>query len=152
MSLLLLALSASPSLADVPPPPAAVAFDLVGAYDPIRAALADDSLTGAAAAARALAEADAGDAEVAAAATRIASASDLAVARAAFSDLSRLVFLRLSAGSPTKVTVYFCPMYAGFGWWLQKSPPIANPYFGSQMRTCGEERALKGATKAAATR
>ncbi|MFZ5475609.1 MAG: hypothetical protein ACOZNI_02440 [Myxococcota bacterium] len=52
----------------------------------------------------------------------------------AFSD-TFVAQVRSSAGGATAVREVHCPMYPGS--WLQKGETIANPYYGSQMLTCG---------------
>ncbi len=119
-------------------------------YDAVRVALVADNLVAAEAAARELATG--GDAALATAAQGVGSAPDLASARAAFSALSRAYISELaSQPSPPKVSVYHCPMYQGFAWWVQPKAGIANPYLGQQMPGCGEEMSLKAAAKAAST-
>jgi hypothetical protein len=120
-------------------------------YDTVRAALVADDLGAATAAARALGEAPGADPGLARAAGALAAAPDLAAARMAFGDLSRVVITALvAAPSGPKVFVYHCPMFAGFAWWIQLEPGIANPYMGRAMPACGEERSLKAAARAAA--
>lgn len=117
-------------------------------YDRLRIALVADLNAESVAAAQALAASP--DPEIAAIAGTIAAAPDLPGRRKAFGDLSRILVLRLEAGDlPGKVLVYYCPMAAGYGYWLQPKAGIANPYMGQSMPGCGNETALKAAVKAA---
>lgn len=70
-------------------------------------------------------------------------APDLDHARKPFETLSRVMTELLRRyGNPTKeaVKLAHCPMAAGGQGadWLQLAPDVRNPYFGSQMYTCGE--------------
>ena len=38
-----------------------------------------------------------------------------------------------------KVKIYHCPMAPKPGLWMQMNGPLANPFYGSEMLTCGEE-------------
>ncbi len=72
------------------------------------------------------------------AAVQLASAGDLADARQKFGVLSEAIVaykdgLKLKAGDGVKQA--FCPMAVKP--WLQKGDTISNPYYGSQMPTCG---------------
>lgn len=76
-------------------------------------------------------------------AAKLQKAENLSLARQAFLGLSEVVKNLLNVfGAPPGSAVYlaFCPMANENrgGYWLQKSPQIANPYFGAQMLTCGE--------------
>ena len=77
-------------------------------------------------------------------AATVAKAPDLTATRIAFYDLSVAMIetvrvFRVSDGSP--VFVYHCPMaMSGAGAdWLQSKKGTENPYYGSQMFTCGSE-------------
>jgi Cu(I)/Ag(I) efflux system membrane fusion protein len=75
------------------------------------------------------------------AALQLASAADLPDARAKFGVLSEAIVaymtgLRLVA--PDGVRVAYCPMVQKP--WLQEGSTLANPYYGSEMPTCGEFR------------
>jgi len=66
----------------------------------------------------------------------IASAESLAKARVAFKALS-LKAIEIAKGHEGFYVAH-CPMVKGGGAdWLQTSKKISNPYFGSQMLTCG---------------
>ena len=104
--------------------------DVVAQYDDIRLALADDSLERARSAARALASS--ADAAIA---TEIAKADDATTARAAFEALSK----QLTSSRGESIAVAYCSM-AKKSWLQSRSEPIANPYLGKSMRSCGEFR------------
>jgi len=75
------------------------------------------------------------------AALQLASAADLADARAKFGVLSEAIDAYMAAQHvtpPEGVRVAFCPMVMKP--WLQTDGPIRNPYYGSQMLTCGSFR------------
>jgi hypothetical protein len=125
----------------------AAAPDVVARYEVIRLALAQDRLDDARSGAGDLAQADVG---LRSQAEAVAAAVDAPGARLAFGELSRALVLRLAAdASAPKVFAYHCPMASGFPWWLQAKPGIANPYMGTAMPECGEEKSLKGAVKSA---
>lgn len=72
------------------------------------------------------------------AAVQLASAGDIADARLKFGVLSEAIVaykdgLKLKAGDGVKQA--FCPMAVKP--WLQKGDTISNPYYGSEMPTCG---------------
>jgi len=72
------------------------------------------------------------------AAVQLAAAGDLADARQKFGMLSEAIVaykdgLKLKAGDGVKQA--FCPM--ALKPWLQKGDTISNPYYGSEMPTCG---------------
>ena len=72
------------------------------------------------------------------AAVQLASAGDLADAREKFGVLSEAIVaykdgLKLKPGDGVKQA--FCPM--ALKPWLQKGDTISNPYYGTQMPTCG---------------
>lgn len=116
---------------------------ILRAYDQIHAALAADSLADVPRAALALEKSARGARQdaVAAAAARLAEARDLPTARARFGDLSREV-IRLVEAEPHRAgdhQVYECPMVReGFNRWLQPGAAARNPYYGSEMLTCGQ--------------
>ncbi len=71
-------------------------------------------------------------------AVQLASAGDLADAREKFGALSEAIVtykdgMKLKAGDGVKQA--FCPM--AMKPWLQKGDAISNPYYGSEMPTCG---------------
>lgn len=113
---------------------------IVDSYLEVHAALASDKLEGVRAPARAIAaEAEKMGERGAAmlkAAKGVEQAEDLKAARAAFNPLSDLVIAAAKKANITDVKVAYCPMAKGS--WLQKDDTIRNPYYGSQMLTCGE--------------
>src|SRR4051794_33815315 len=75
------------------------------------------------------------------ASVRLASAEDIADARVQFGALSDAVEGYVSAhhlSLPGGVRAAFCPMVMRT--WLQKDGALRNPYYGSQMLTCGSFR------------
>jgi hypothetical protein len=137
--------------AEAPAPvPASAAANLpvaeaLARYDAIRLALCEDRLEEARSAAGGLSS----DGGLAAPAAALVAAADMNAARAAFAELSRALVLRLASGPAPKVSVYHCPMWEGYAWWVQRKAGIANPYMGHAMPECGEELSLKAAVKAA---
>ena len=76
-----------------------------------------------------------------AAAVRLASAKDVGEAREHFGTLSEAIDSYMANQRlvpPTGVRVAFCPM--AMRPWLQHDGAIRNPYYGSQMLTCGSFR------------
>ena len=113
---------------------------IVNSYLEIHAALAADKVEGVKAPAAAIA-AEAGRMEmsgaaIAKAAKEVEQAKDLKAARTAFGPLSDAVIAAAKAANLGDVKVAYCPMVKGS--WLQKDATIKNPYYGSQMLTCGE--------------
>jgi hypothetical protein len=94
-------------------------------YEKVRAALADDNLAAAQAAAAALDGA-----------APLAQARSIGEARKAFRVLSARA-VALAAGQPGFYHLH-CGMYPGGADWVQTVPEIANPYFGHRMLRCGE--------------
>lgn len=121
-------------------------FDAMAShYESIWKALASDSLDGVAEHATAIAEiaatadhpAAAAEAapEIARQARSLAAAQDLDVARGSFGDLTKpLVRYRKAVGAD-RLKVAFCPMAKKA--WLQPEGAIENPYYGSEMLSCG---------------
>ena len=75
------------------------------------------------------------------AAVQLAAAADLADARAKFGVLSEAIDVYMTnqhLTGPDGVRVAFCPMVQKP--WLQKDGDLRNPYYGSQMLTCGSFR------------
>jgi len=111
-------------------------------YLRVQAVLATDKLAGVPDAAKALESAAASlgsDAmPLAVNAKKLAMAQSLADARAAFGDLSTALLdyaAKTKADVPAGIRVAFCPMNSKS--WLQEESEIKNPYYGSQMLTCG---------------
>jgi len=151
MSLLWLVfiLSSSVQAAEPSDTPVVETSSFIQNYDAIRVALVKDQLDQAKTAAQALLALSTGNEAIHSAASAVAASPDLTSCRKAFSDLSRVLILALSSSSP-KIVVYHCPMYQGFGWWIQQTSGVANPYMGTMMPECGEEVSLKAAARAAA--
>ena len=70
--------------------------------------------------------------------TDLSKAKDITAQRKAFARLSPHIYSLLKT-SDTNYKVYydFCPMYENGSYWLSKEQAIANPFYGSQMMTCG---------------
>ncbi|OFZ53770.1 MAG: hypothetical protein A2428_17015 [Bdellovibrionales bacterium RIFOXYC1_FULL_54_43] len=66
----------------------------------------------------------------------LAKAKDLKSARDAFKALSSTVIPWARKAKPAGVQEYFCSMADAS--WLQSSGETANPYYGKEMRGCGE--------------
>jgi membrane fusion protein, copper/silver efflux system len=74
--------------------------------------------------------------------------------RKAFMDVSNAVIALLDRSAPTanvgdELYVAYCPMAfddKGASW-LQKTKPIANPYYATQMKSCGEVKRAIAAKK-----
>ena len=74
-------------------------------------------------------------------AKRIKESSDIDNQRENFITLSKMMYELVKAGKPAETVYYqFCPMANdGKGAnWLSKESAIKNPYYGSQMLTCGK--------------
>lgn len=71
-------------------------------------------------------------------ARHIAESKDIAHQREHFGDLSANFFKLAKAVKLTGEAVYYdyCPMKKSY--WLSAEAPIKNPYYGSQMLTCGK--------------
>ena len=82
---------------------------------------------------------------IAKAATAMAAAADLKAARDAFGPLSDAVIARVQSEegkeAAAELRLAYCPMVKRS--WLQREEQIRNPYYGSQMLTCGEFKQLK---------
>jgi hypothetical protein len=132
------AMAAAASAADLP-------ASLLDPYLRMHMALAADKMdavrTDAGALAKAAADAGEPAKKVAEAAQKLERAGDLKAARAAFGDVSdALVAYAKATGAtlPSGVKMAFCTMDNKP--WLQKGDAIQNPYYGSEMSTCGEFR------------
>ena len=121
---------------------------IVNAYTQIQSQLAADKIDDVKGPARAIGGQAAtmgksGEA-LAKAAAAIEAAKDLKAARDAFGPLTDAV---MAAGTAEGwkdvegVRIGFCPMVSKP--WLQKEEQVRNPYYGSQMLTCGELKPLK---------
>jgi hypothetical protein len=118
---------------------------VIDPYLKIGAALASDSIEGVTASAGELATAasalGAAAFRIDTAAVELTGAADLQDARAKFGVLSEVIDAYMSnqhLTSPEGVRVAFCPMVLKP--WLQKDGDLRNPYYGSQMLTCGSFR------------
>jgi len=72
-----------------------------------------------------------------AACEKLAAAHDIASVREAFKELSKPVSMWVTLAEPERTSVMYCSM-AKAGW-VQRGSKMANPYFGSEMLTCGEK-------------
>lgn len=121
---------------------------IVQSYVTIQSQLASDKVDDVKGQARAIAaqakSMGTGGANIAKAAASLEAAADLKAAREAFASLTTAV---LAAGNAEgwkdveSVRLAYCPMVDRS--WLQKEDKIRNPYYGSQMLTCGEFKPLK---------
>ena len=118
---------------------------VVDPYLKIQLALASDSTEGVKANAGEIATAasalGAPAAKIDMAAIQLASAGELDDARAKFGVLSEAIdtyMTGLHLTPPEGVKIAFCPMARKP--WMQQAESIANPYYGTQMLTCGSFR------------
>ncbi|MGH8017158.1 MAG: hypothetical protein ACREIA_02540, partial [Opitutaceae bacterium] len=109
--------------------------ELVGTYEKVSMALAQDDLKGAKEAATTLScyAACHDNAALGAEADKIANAASLEDARAAFKMVSAKVIE--DAGETADYFVMTCPRAKAD--WIQTTKQVANPYYGSQMLRCG---------------
>jgi hypothetical protein len=81
-------------------------------------------------------------AKIVAAAKELKATTKLADARGAFGKLSEAIVAYIDAQKlsldPKLARIAFCPMQNKP--WLQKDGPIQNPYYGTEMPTCGSFR------------
>src|SRR3954454_13953244 len=118
---------------------------LVASYLSIQRSLAADSTAGVSASAQKLAtearhRAQDGAAKRAllvslAKAAEAMQGGDLKTLRAGFKELSRALVAYLGAAPVAGLGIYDCPMAKAQ--WVQKTGPVANPYLGKAMATCG---------------
>jgi hypothetical protein len=123
----------------------ALSSAIIEPYLEIGTALASDSVEGVTANAGEIATAasalGAPAFKIDTAAVQLASAGDLADARGKFGVLSEAIDSYITnqrLAAPEGVRVAFCPMVMKP--WLQKDGELRNPYYGSQMLTCGSFR------------
>jgi len=143
---LAIALSAcAPGVKDTPKPGATLPQAIVDPYLRIQTALARDSVDDVKSYAGNIATAASGlgapAVKISMAAVQLTSAADLADARDRFGALSDAIVTYmdgLQLAPPPGVRVALCPMQKKP--WLQEGSTIANPYYGSQMLTCGDFR------------
>ena len=119
----------------------------LGHYFPIRTALAGDKTEGVKDHANELAKSS--DKATAKAAEAVAGAKDLKAARKAFGDLSKALIAAVEKATKAgtdigAVYVFECPMAKPYGRWMQAEAELGNPYYGSQMFTCGRQIAALG--------
>ena len=119
------------------------ASPLVASAIAIQAALARDTMVGVAAQAKALRDAAAAlgepGAAIAAAVADLGNQTTIADARQAFGAMSEALVASVKNGAVALGDgnrVGYCPMVRKS--WLQKDGPVANPYYGGKMLTCGE--------------
>jgi Cu(I)/Ag(I) efflux system membrane fusion protein len=110
-----IALAAEPAEADT----------FLAHYEQIRAALADDNLAAAQAAAKTLPEAK-----------TVATSASISDARKAFKALSAQAVAR-ARGRPGFFIAH-CSMFPGGADWVQTTEQLSNPYWGKSMPHCGE--------------
>ncbi|MCB9736210.1 MAG: DUF3347 domain-containing protein [Deltaproteobacteria bacterium] len=117
----------------------------VGAYEQLRAALANDDLAAAKAAAGKLAAADGASAGVVAGAKGVEGAGDIAAARVAFGEASKAYIEQLVADPELAEGTYVfrCPMAKGYKKWVQLTDALENPYMGQEMLDCGSPSKLE---------
>ena len=117
-----------------------------GIVDPalaIQTSLAKDSLDGVASNAGLIeqhaASLGAPGAKIASAAKELKATTNIADARTAFGKLSEAIVAYMEAQKvtldPKRARIAFCPMVNKP--WLQKDGAIQNPYYGTEMPTCG---------------
>jgi hypothetical protein len=121
---------------------------VVASYLEIHAALSADKVDGvkpaAAAIAKEAAQMGAPGGAIVTAAKTMESAADLKAARAALGALSDAVIAAANADDwkdVSGVKIGYCPMVKKY--WVQKDGTVNNPYYGSQMLTCGELKDVK---------
>ena len=121
------------------PAAAAVADGIAAPYLHIQLALANDSTDGVPEAARAIAAeaATMGDSAkgIATAAAAVAGATNIKVTRAAFGPLSDALIAYGEEVGFGDLRVAYCPMVRKS--WVQEAGDLRNPFYGSEMLTCG---------------
>jgi hypothetical protein len=136
------ACSPAPQTSNTPAPGATLPTSIVDPYLAIQEGLAHDNVDNLRANAGNIATAatalGAPAMKIDTAAVQLASAGDLADARQKFGTLSEAIVaykdgLHLKAGDGVRQA--FCPMAVKP--WLQRGDAISNPYYGTQMPTCG---------------
>ncbi len=114
---------------------------LVDAYLQVQTGLTNDKIDNLASNAKAIETAatalGADAAAVVEGAKKLGAAKDLAAARTAFGEMSEalVTYVDKSKTSLGDLQVAFCPMVRKP--WLQKEKDIRNPYYGTEMLTCG---------------
>jgi hypothetical protein len=146
LSALVIAVSAcGPSVKDTPKSGGTMTQAIVDPYLKIQAALARDNMDDVKSYAGTIATAASGlgapAVKIDMAAVQLTSAADLADARDRFGALSDAIVTYMDGlhlTPPPGVRIAFCPMAKKP--WLQAESTIANPYYGSEMPTCGDFR------------
>jgi hypothetical protein len=135
----------APQAGKTPAAGTALSAGIVEPYLKIQSALATDSVEGVKANAGEIATAasalGAPAMKIDMAAVQLASAAELGDARAKFGVLSDAIdayMTGLHLTLPEGVKVAYCPMVRKP--WMQRAETIANPYYGTQMLTCGSFR------------
>ena len=135
----------APQAGTTPAAGTAMSAGIVDPYLRIQSALAADSVEGVKANAGNIATASsalgAPSMKISTAALQLASAGELEDARTKFGVLSEAIdtyMTGLHLTPPEGVKVAYCPMIRKP--WLQQDGTIANPYYGTQMLTCGSFR------------
>lgn len=135
--------------------------EVLGAYERIRASLADDAIaavpdaaaalqttaTAAAAAAPASVAPRLHDIAQAAGVLKATGTGDANAVRKSFGEVSRAV-VKLVNGVPALQSgrsLFECPMAQGYKRWVQPGEKMANPYMGKAMLECGTPRKWGGA-------
>jgi Cu(I)/Ag(I) efflux system membrane fusion protein len=72
-----------------------------------------------------------------AACEKLDGAQDIGSVREAFKELSKPVSMWVTMAKPEHTSVMYCPMAKGG--WVQRGSKVANPYFGTEMLSCGEK-------------
>lgn len=111
---------------------------IMDTYIKIQEALAADTVAGVPEAARDLSKKAAQEPKIKKAAEALAATKDIKSARNEFKALSDAVIAWNKTAKNPGVEEVFCSMVPAS--WLQKSGPVANPYYGKQMLRCGEKR------------
>jgi len=118
--------------------------EILGSYLAIQEKLAADTIEGVSSVSKELAaqaakgKGSAALAKIEKGARAVGSAKSVKAARQEFKALSdAMIEWNRQAKNPGTDEVY-CSMAPGS--WLQKSGPVANPYYGKQMLRCGEKR------------
>ena len=106
-------------------------------YLKLHTALVTDSLDQVHEAAGALAQSAKSVTKVKAAATKIQKAKTLETARSEFKALSGPFVEWAEKAKPSGISVMYCSMVKTK--WVQKDGTVMNPYYGAEMRNCGEK-------------
>ena len=133
--------STPPNLASTPAAPTASTLDdQVAQYVLAQEALAADDFRNASTSLANLVQI--ADPSVRPLAESAANAEDITSMRTAFKPLSEFL---AALDLPNGYARAYCPMYDGGSNWVQTDGPVRNPYYGSEMLTCGVVDAAPGA-------